>query len=494
MISIAIRAIVVVVLSINLLFAGSSASIDDDEPVANVFLPMLKGKKYDESFAKQGNAKAQYDLGIMYLKDGNYEKAYKWFKLAGHQGNKEALTEIGRLYLTGYGVVDKSNLKAFEYFNKACDKKEYDSCQYVSYWYLDDYYTPRDLEKAYFYLQKADSDFYGWHFLYTLSNDAVICRGLNELESFKNFGKNLKELCDNGDAHKCKELGNIYACENNPSEAILFYKKSCDLKNAKACNTLALIYELGRNNVEKDIKKSLAYYVKACEYGDTHACYYAGSAYSGMYNNIQIDDKLAFSAYNMGCKLKDGISCSAVASSYADGKGVYKDEFKAFQLYESTCKEYNICNGLASAYYYGNGTRQNYTEALKYYVKECQRDSVLNSSICFSAGKMYEEGLGTKRDIGNAKKFYLKAFGSSQYTTYYAWGKDRKKTFIPIQLFKVGCDLKRSNSCNDLGKAYLTGDGIDKDLKSAKYYFGLACDLKNQSGCDEYGKLNKNGI
>jgi TPR repeat protein len=59
--------------------------------------------------AKQGNADAQHNLGVMYM-DGtgvlqDYKTAVKWYKLAAEQGNASAQSNLGYMYDEGKGVL-----------------------------------------------------------------------------------------------------------------------------------------------------------------------------------------------------------------------------------------------------------------------------------------------------------------------------------------------------------------------------------------------------
>ncbi|XAK35140.1 SEL1-like repeat protein [Campylobacter coli] len=45
-----------------------------------------------------------------------------------------------------------------------------------------------------------------------------------------------------------------------------------------------------------------------------------------------------------------------------------------------------------------------------------------------------------------------------------------------------------------MGNLYHDGQGVRKNLSSAKEYYGKACDLGFQKGCNEYKILNEKGI
>ena len=58
--------------------------------------------------AEQGNAAAQFNLGVMYDKGigvpQNHKTAVKWYTLAAKQGNAHAQTNLGLMYDEGKGV------------------------------------------------------------------------------------------------------------------------------------------------------------------------------------------------------------------------------------------------------------------------------------------------------------------------------------------------------------------------------------------------------
>ncbi|MGN6890600.1 tetratricopeptide repeat protein, partial [Neisseria sp. P0014.S004] len=65
---------------------------------------------FKETFqvAKQGNAKAQYNLGGMYYNGQgvrkDYAQAVQWYRKAAEQGNAKAQYNLGVMYEKGQGV------------------------------------------------------------------------------------------------------------------------------------------------------------------------------------------------------------------------------------------------------------------------------------------------------------------------------------------------------------------------------------------------------
>ncbi|HHF0499545.1 TPA: tetratricopeptide repeat protein, partial [Haemophilus influenzae] len=75
--------------------------------------------------AEQGNAKAQYNLGVMY---GNgrgvkqdYFKAVNWYRKAAEQGHADAQLNLGYMYEKGRGV-KQDDFEAVKWYRQAAEQ------------------------------------------------------------------------------------------------------------------------------------------------------------------------------------------------------------------------------------------------------------------------------------------------------------------------------------------------------------------------------------
>ena len=72
--------------------------------------------------AEQGDAKAQFNLGVMYAKGQgvtqDYKEAEKWYRKAAEQGYADAQYNLGLMYGKGQGVL-QDNVYAHMWFNIA---------------------------------------------------------------------------------------------------------------------------------------------------------------------------------------------------------------------------------------------------------------------------------------------------------------------------------------------------------------------------------------
>ncbi len=77
-----------------------------------------------KALAKQGNAIAQFNLGIMYKKGRgvpkNHSKAVAWFRKAADQGDAIAQHQLGKMYMSGYGV-QQSYVEAFKWYKRSAE-------------------------------------------------------------------------------------------------------------------------------------------------------------------------------------------------------------------------------------------------------------------------------------------------------------------------------------------------------------------------------------
>ena len=75
--------------------------------------------------ARDGNAEAEYNLGLMYARGQGVPKDYKaalsWFQKAHDHGNRAATYFLGKMYVTGVGV-EKDSRQAEKLFMKCVDE------------------------------------------------------------------------------------------------------------------------------------------------------------------------------------------------------------------------------------------------------------------------------------------------------------------------------------------------------------------------------------
>jgi TPR repeat protein len=90
------------------LVATANAAPMDDANAAYRRGDYAQALKILRPLAAQGNAVAQFSLGIMYYNGRgvtqNYQEALKWYRAAARMGSRASQTSIGEMYYFGRGV------------------------------------------------------------------------------------------------------------------------------------------------------------------------------------------------------------------------------------------------------------------------------------------------------------------------------------------------------------------------------------------------------
>lgn len=124
-------------------FSQTQRLADEGEAIAQYDLGLLyhQGKDVRQDYTKavewygkaanQGHADAQTILGVMYESGKgvtqDYAKAKQWYEKAAHQGQAVAQYYLGGIYYIGKGV-RQNRVIAKEWFGKACESGERDGC------------------------------------------------------------------------------------------------------------------------------------------------------------------------------------------------------------------------------------------------------------------------------------------------------------------------------------------------------------------------------
>ena len=108
--------------------------------------------------AEQGNASAQFNLGVMYDEGLGVKKDYietvKWYRKAAEQGHAEAQCYLGTMYQNGEGLpVDFG--EAVKWFRKAAEKGDAVAQFLLAGMYFRGNGTLKDLSKAKYWTEKV---------------------------------------------------------------------------------------------------------------------------------------------------------------------------------------------------------------------------------------------------------------------------------------------------------------------------------------------------
>ena len=181
-------------------------------------------------YAEQGNAQAQFGVGIGYSNGFgvplDYSKAAAWYRRAAEQGHADAQVSIGSVYLTGQGVKQDS-VEAVAWFRRAAEQGHAGGQLMLGLGYATGEGVPQDYSEAAAWYRKAAEQ--------------------NEATAQYKLGQTY---------HHGLGVPQDYA------EAITWYRQAAEQGNADAQGNLGLMYAKGegvpQDNVEAHMWFNLA--------------------------------------------------------------------------------------------------------------------------------------------------------------------------------------------------------------------------------------------
>ena len=114
-----------------------------------------------DPLAEQGDAGAQYNLGLMYRNGQgvpqDYKTAVKWYTLAAEQGIALAQNVLGEIYFKGQRGIPQNYSAAFAWHKRAADNGVVDSWAHLGYIYLKGLGAIQDYVTAHMWFNIAAS-------------------------------------------------------------------------------------------------------------------------------------------------------------------------------------------------------------------------------------------------------------------------------------------------------------------------------------------------
>ena len=289
------------------------------------------------TYAKQGNAKAQCDLGHMYLfgweVKRDSEKAAEWYSKASENGDFTAQYNLAMIYFKGSGV-RQNYIKAADLLHKSAEQGNIAAQNNLGVMYKNGLGVKQNYAKALELFRKA--------------SEQGSTQAQNNLGTMYQYGHGVKQ-----DLKKAVEL----------------YRQAAEQELAEAQFNLGAMYENGAG-VKQDYSKAVEWYIKAAEQNFIGALVNLGNIYYDKRNYAK-----AAELYRRGAEQGDAFSQNNLATLYLDGKGVKQDYKKAAELYSQAAEQgfakaqYN----LGMMYEFGDGVKQNRNKAIELYRKAARQ-------------------------------------------------------------------------------------------------------------------------
>ena len=192
--------------------------------------------------AIMGDAEAQNNLGLAFVKEKNYVDAVYWFRKSAEQGDPVGQYNLGEAYHKGYGV-RKNIAEALKLYHKAAAQGEKNAIGSIGYCYITGDGVAQDAKQAVEWFKKAAA--------------------LGNNQSMHNMGL-------------CYELGE--GVSKDLQESAIWYRKAAELGNTASMMNLAQFYMNGQG-VKRDKEEAVKWLMKAAEQGNASAQYNLGACY-----------------------------------------------------------------------------------------------------------------------------------------------------------------------------------------------------------------------
>ena len=257
--------------------------------------------------AENGDAEAQYELGLSYIYgvgvEENISEGVKWFQKAAEQGKTEAQFNLAIAYANGRGI-QQNSVEAAKWFQKAADQEDAASQYFLGTMYSHGDGVRQDYEEAIkWYLKAAEQEY----------PDAMC---------------NLGGMYTNGEG-----------VQQDYGEAIRWFQKAAELEHAQSQFNLGLMYEEG-TGIRKDEVEAVQWYKKSADQDFHLAQYNLGIMYingTGVKQDYIVASKWIQKAADQD--MAEALYLLGVM--YENGEGVEKNNMKATNLYRRAAKQGN---------------------------------------------------------------------------------------------------------------------------------------------------------
>lgn len=245
------------------------------------------------------------------------------------------------------------------------------------------------------------------------------------------------------DKNACILLGSHYEEEGKYKDALFWYSKAFELGKEMAANFIGVLYEKGLG-VSKDYKKAMEWYEKGANLGDEYACYNLAYSYEIYEFNYSKALEWYEKAYELGDEVKQkinklrdilGIRANETIIAPIEKKldkdaqydmaykryleDDYEEAKKLFELtkgYKETDFVLTFINNKLKGEYFRQGylmyEMKEYKDALLFIHKA---DELGHPKAADIIGDAYRKGYGVKKNIDEAKKWYLKSIEQGEY-------------------------------------------------------------------------------
>ncbi|CAF4252753.1 unnamed protein product [Rotaria socialis] len=347
---------------------------EEEHPTQNNIMVDEDLVQYYQLLADRGDAQAQYGLGqLYYLRDTAFDKALYYFRLAAENGNSNAMAYLGKLYAEKNEYVKQNNFTALQFFQRSAEKGNPIGQSGIGMAFYHGAGVDQSYEKAFKYFQlSADQGYVEGQLMLGI----MYYKGEGVKRDYKMAIKCFQAASQSGHALGYYNLGQMHATGTGVlrscTTATELFKNVAE--RGKWSSMFIEAYNLYRQgHIEQAFMKYLYLAELGYEVAQSNAAYLLDqmpNQLTNIYSSQEEQYRRALTYWNR-----------------AATQGFHTARVK-----------------LGDYFYYGYGTEQNYEAAAIHYKSATEQSQ--NSQAMFNLAYMHEKGLGLKRDIHLAKRFY----------------------------------------------------------------------------------------
>lgn len=312
--------------------------------------------------AAKGNAQAQSDIALFYLKKKNFPEAVEWAEKAAKQEDPQGMTLLAECYLSGLGT-EKNIPWAIELLLKAAQAGYTGAYNDLAFCYDQGIGVKQDLNKSFEYTLKAAEQCHTESQL-RLGDLYYLGQGVQ-----KNLTQSVqwwKKAADSGSLEAQCKLANAYyegeGVSQNWNKAVTLWEAAANLGHLDSQKMLAYYYTQGTSanpekvfkwcmmaaqqgdnesrcntgellligkGTEKNVHESLKWLEQAAEHGYLRAQKILASLYYFPNPDVKQNPEQAFKWEKLAAEQGDGEAQAGLGAKYYHGLGVTKDPKEA---------------------------------------------------------------------------------------------------------------------------------------------------------------------
>jgi TPR repeat protein len=312
----------------------------------------------------------------------------------------------------------------------------------------------------------------------------------------------------------CKFLYGTDDIVQDFEDAFYLFQSEAEKGNALAMFNMGRIFADGLG-VEIDMEESYTWYEKDLnafhKVEDKKSWKYTEYRIGKMYSQglgTEVDYEKAAYWLTLSAEERYKYAEYSLGGLYYRGQGVEQSYEKAFDLYLKSAKQgFPYADfEVAKMYREGIGTNKNETESNKFFRSAFMGFVTLekqshDDKIQYRLGWMLQNGVGTEKDVGEAKRYYEKSAKLGNTFACYLLAKlilaeenpTKDEINKAIEYLREASEGGNQFAQYSLGKVYLNGNFVEKDIYKAVELFKLSSEQGNEYAAYQLGKLYLKG-